>query len=67
MSDLAILFARDPLSLTQADLTTIVDEMRKSRGQFNAGNIRAGSTKAPTEKQKALTDLATKLSINLDM
>ena len=65
MTDLATLFARDPLSLTQADITTIVEEMRKSRHAFNAGNMRAGSTKPKTEKQKALSELASSLSISI--
>lgn len=65
MTDLATLFARDPLSLTQADITVIVEEMRKSRHAFNAGNIKAGSTKPKTEKQKTLASLASGLSINI--
>ena len=65
MTDLATLFSRDPLSLTQADIFLIVDEMRKSRHSFNAGNMRAGSTKPKTEKQKALSDLASSLSISI--
>ncbi len=65
MTDLATLFARDPLSLTQADITTIVEEMRKSRHAFNAGNMRAGSTKPKTEKQKTLAALATGLDISI--
>ena len=67
MSDLATLFARDPLTLTQSNLSTIVSEMRKSRHQFNAGNMKAGSTKPKTEKQKALADLAGKLNLDLSM
>ena len=63
MTDLAALFARDPLSLTQADISTIVDEMRKSRHAFNAGNMKAGSTKPKTEKQKSLAALAANISI----
>lgn len=65
MTDLATLFARDPLSLTQEDISIIVDEMRKSRHAFNAGNIRAGSTKPKTEKQKTLAGLAAGLSISI--
>ena len=65
MTDLATLFARDPLSLTQADISTIVDEMRKSRHAFNAGNIRAGNTKPKTEKQKTLAALSAGLSISI--
>lgn len=65
MTDLATLFARDPLSLTQADITTIVEEMRKSRHAFNAGNMKAGSTKPKTEKQKKLSELASSISITI--
>jgi hypothetical protein len=65
MADVAELFARDPLSLTEADLTTIVEEMRKSRHAFNLGNVKAGSTKPKTEKQKTLEGLAKGLDISL--
>lgn len=65
MTDIATLFARDPLTLTQPDLTLIVEEMRKSRGAFNAGNMKAGSTKPKTEKQKAVAELLSGLSIDL--
>lgn len=65
MTDLAELFARDPLTLTQSDLTSIVEEFRKSRHQFNAGNIKAGSTKPKTEKQKQVSELIKGLDISL--
>ena len=67
MSDLAILFTRDPLTLTQSDLSTIVNEMRKSRHQFNAGNMKAGSTKPQTEKQKSLAALSASLNLDLSI
>lgn len=65
MSDLAVLFARDPLKLTKDDIRSIVEEMRKSRHAFNAGNAKAGSTKPKTEKQKAIASLTEKLKIDL--
>jgi len=65
MSDLAELFARDPLKLTDDDITAIITEMRKSRHAFNAGNAKAGSTKPKTEKQKTIASLAEKMNINL--
>lgn len=65
MTDLAELFARDPLQLSQQDIETIVVEMRKSRHLFNAGNMKAGSTKPKTEKQKAVADMASKLNISI--
>lgn len=65
MSDLATLFARDPLSLTKPEIRSIIEEMRKSRHAFNAGNMKAGSTKPPTEKQKAMMSLSEKLKIDI--
>lgn len=63
MSDLATLFARDPLELTDQDLDAIVAKLRESRHQFNAGNMRAGSTKPKTEKQKQAEELGSKLDL----
>lgn len=65
MSDLAELFNRDPLQLTDDNIRTIIEEMRKSRHAFNAGNMKAGSTKPKTEKQKVISDLASKMNINI--
>lgn len=47
MSDLAEIFSRDPLSYTKdgGELRTIIEEMRKKRGQFLLGNAKAGSMK----------------------
>lgn len=65
MTDISLLFARDPLQLTRDDITTIVEEMRKSRHAFNLGNSKAGSTKPKTEKQKAQAKLLDGLDISL--
>lgn len=65
MSDLAELFARDPLSLTRDDLTKIIEEMRKSRHAYSLGNAKAGSTKPPTEKQAQIKSLADQLKISI--
>jgi hypothetical protein len=65
MTDLAELFARDPLQLTKDDIRSIIEEMRKSRHAFNAGNAKAGSTKPKTEKQKTIASLAEKMKIDL--
>jgi hypothetical protein len=65
MSDLAELFSRDPLQLTDEDIRSIIEEMRKSRHAFNAGNAKAGSTKSKTEKQKQIASLADKMNIDL--
>lgn len=67
MSDIAELFARDPLSLSDVDLTLIITKMRESRGQFNLGNVKAGSMKPQTEKQKKTAEIAGKLNFDLDL
>lgn len=65
MTDLSTLFARNPLDLTREDITTIIEAFRKSRHQFSLGNVKAGSTKPLTEKQKQIKSLADKLDIKL--
>jgi hypothetical protein len=65
MTDIAELFARDPMELSKDDITAIVQEFRKNRGQYNLGAKSAGSTKPKTEKQKK--DLADIANINLSL
>ena len=65
MSDIAELFARNPLQLTTTDLEEIVKKFRESRGQFVVGNMKAGSTKPLTEKQKITGGLATNFTLEL--
>lgn len=65
MTDLTELFARDPLQLTQEDISTIVAEMRKSRQAFNLGNVKAGNTKPKSAKQKQVSDLLGNLNIDI--
>lgn len=67
MTDLSELFARDPLELSRQDINTIVEEMRKRRGQFALGNMKAGSTKPLTEKQKTVAAIADKMGLKLDL
>lgn len=67
MSDIAELFARDPLALTRTDITEIVQHFRKCRGQFNLGNMTAGSTKPKSAKAKEAEALAETLQVNLDL
>ena len=61
MRDITELFARDPLSLSKQDIEVIVTKFRESRKAFSLGNMKAGSTKPPTAKQKATADLLAKL------
>ena len=65
-TDIAELFARDPLLHTDKDLDAIIGKLRESRHQFNLGNARAGSMKPKTEKQKQIASLADKLDLKLD-
>lgn len=67
MSDIQELFARDPLKLTKSDISAIVERFRQARGQFNLGNLKAGKTKPPTEKEKKILDLAANLDLKLDL
>lgn len=65
MSDLLEIFSRDPLSYTTdgGELKTIIEEMRKRRGQFNLGNVKAGNMKAPSPKQAEILAIADKLDL----
>lgn len=66
-TDLAELFARDPLTLTRDDISSIITELRNRRGQYSLGAQKAGSTKPPSAKAKATTELANKVGIKLDL
>lgn len=64
-TDIATLFQRDPLSLTDEDMTTIISHYREKRAQFIAGDKKAGAApkeaKAPKEKIKDLSDILNSL------
>lgn len=61
------IMAIDPLLMTKEDITSIISEMRKSRAAFNAGNLRAGSTKPKSEKQKQISALGETLGLKFDL
>lgn len=65
MTDINAIMQQDPLKLSEQDIDAIVDTMRAARKQFNMGNVKAGSTKPKTEKEKALAGL--NLSLKLDL
>ena len=65
-TDIAELFARDPLELSAQNLDQIIARLREQRSQFNLGNAMAGSMKPKTEKQKTIASLAEKLDLKLD-
>lgn len=62
-TDIAELFARDPLELSDLDIGRLVDKFREMRGQYSMGNAMAGSTKPKTAKQKTVQDLSAKLDL----
>lgn len=45
MSDIAAIFAKDPLELTNPDIEDIIKYYREKRAQFNLGDKTAGATK----------------------
>lgn len=60
MSDIAELFAKDPLNLTKQDIDDIIARYREARQQFTLGAKSAGSTKkikADTPKITNLDDI----------
>ena len=60
MSDIAELFARDPLNLSRADIDAIITYYRSARANFILGEKQAGSTKklkAASEPKPKMTAL----------
>lgn len=57
MSDMAELFARDPMKLTKDDLKVIVARYREARAQFNLGITQAGNTKKIKQAGPKITNL----------
>lgn len=62
MSDIARLFAEDPLNLTKSNIDEIIAYYRTARANFNTGEKAAGSTK----KMKAAGETAKITSLDLD-
>ena len=67
MTDIALLFARDPFQHSDADIDAMIERYRAARHTFNS----APAGKAPaklTAKEKAVADAGvTGLSINLEL
>lgn len=63
MTDIARLFAEDPLNLTKDDIDAEIAYYRTARANFNLGEKAAGSTK----KMKAASEPGPKItSLDLD-
>jgi hypothetical protein len=54
VQDIQVLFNKDPLQLTEDDITAIITKFRSSRDMFNAGNMKAGSTKVAKPSKDAI-------------
>ena len=54
MTDLATLFARDPLSLSDQDIDIIVHKLREARANFKLEPAKPAKQKTPTVDLAAL-------------
>lgn len=61
MSDLATLFARDPLKLTRDDVDEIIKHLRESRHKF------IGNNEKPLPKLTEKEQAAKKLSLDVEL
>lgn len=64
-TDINELFSRDPLKLTDDDITQIVAEFRKRRNLFNANPASAAAPKKLTDKEKKASSLKIELDLGL--
>ena len=55
MSDIAELFDRDPLSLSEQDLDTIIKTLRDQRASFKLGEKAAGKQPAKPKEKKVVS------------
>jgi len=63
MTDITELFNRDPMKLTNEDITQIIADMRQKRQLYKAAPaLSSGGAKSLTEKQKKV-----KSALNLDI
>ncbi len=65
MSDVAELFARDPMDLSEQDLDRIIARFREARNQFNNQALGSEGKKTAGPKDPEVRDLASKLDLDL--
>ncbi len=65
MTDIARIFAADPLGHSKKDLNALIKELRSYRHQFELGNIKAGSTKPRSDTQLAAAELKDKVTLDI--
>lgn len=63
MSDIAALFARDPLKMSDEDIDRIISTMRERRHQFNTGAIKSAAKL--TKKEEEVSGLKLDLNLNI--
>jgi len=65
-TDLAELFARDPLSLSEADIDAIIERLRAKRHEFNlTGKAPRSAAGRKPSKPSPNADLAAQLDIKI--
>jgi hypothetical protein len=65
MRDLHQILAEDPRGYSAADLDEIIKLYREKRHLYQLGNMKGGSTKPLTEKQKEVKSLADTMKLDL--
>lgn len=66
MTDIALLFARDPFEHTDADIDAMIERFRAARHTFNSTPPGTAKPKL-TKKEQEIAGAAPKLSINLEL
>lgn len=61
------LMARDPLQLSEIDITRIIEKLRESRKAFVAGNAKAGVPDAKKSKAQKTREQAGKVVGDVDL
>lgn len=58
MSEIAELYARDPLELTIDDRKKLIEDLRKRRQQFKTGDKTAGKVSSSSKNKLTTVDLS---------
>lgn len=66
-TDINELFSRDPMSLTDTDIDSIIEEMRKKRHLFNTSPGKTGQTRSAAPKKTAAQQAASKLNLDIKL
>ena len=66
-TDIAVLFARDPLSLTKDDIDSIITAVRGMRTTFNDAPVKPATQRAPAKPRGKMAKLTEGLDIDIDL